>query len=99
MTSPVSRVRPSDVETSYTAAPAVPGRGLVAVYMAITAVVLALLMVFGLLMRASQAGFITISPDRFFPILTPPGIGMGGVSRPRGAGGRWDFLSPHFPRP
>jgi hypothetical protein len=35
--------------------------------MGITAIVLALLMVFGLIMRASQAGFITVPPDRFYP--------------------------------
>jgi cytochrome c oxidase subunit I len=93
MTSPVSRVRPSDVETSYTAAPATPGRGIVAVYMAITAVVLALLMVFGLLMRASQAGFITLPPDRFYQILTAHGIGMVAIAGLGGAGVMWHFLS------
>src|SRR5215218_5115556 len=93
MTSPVSRVRPSDVETSYTAAPATPGRGIVAAYMAITAVVLALLMVFGLLMRASQAGFITLPPDRFYQILTAHGIGMVAIAGLGGAGVMWYFLS------
>ena len=93
MTSPVSRVRTSDVETSYTAAPATPGRGIVAVYMAITAVVLALLMVFGLLMRASQAGFITLPPARFYQILTAHGIGMVAIAGLGGAGVMWYFLS------
>ena len=41
------------------------GRGLVAAYAGITALVLALLMVFGLLMKASQAGVLTIPANRF----------------------------------
>ena len=93
MTMPASPVRAPGQETPFTAAPVVPGRGLVAVYMAITALVLALLMVFGLLMRASQAGFITIPPNRFYQILTAHGIGMVAISGLGGAGVMWYFLS------
>jgi len=55
--------------------------------------VLALLMVFGLLMRASQAGFITIPPNRFYQILTAHGIGMVAIAGLGGAGVMWFFLS------
>ena len=79
--------------TPFSSLPATPGRGLVAVYMAITALVLALLMVFGLLMRASQAGFITIPPNRFYQILTAHGIGMVAIAGLGGAGVMWFFLS------
>jgi cytochrome c oxidase subunit I len=69
------------------------GRGLVALYLGISALVLALLMVFGLLMRASQAGFITVPPDRFYQLLTAHGIGMVAISGLGGAGVMWYFLS------
>src|SRR6266550_1026804 len=68
-------------------------RGLVAAYMGVTALVLALLMVFGLLMRASQAGIITIPPNRFYQLLTAHGIGMVAISGLGGAGVMWYFLS------
>ena len=73
MTSSVSSVQAPAEKTSFTGAPPIPGRGLVATYMAITAIVLALLMVFGLIMRASQAGFITVPPNRFYQLLTAHG--------------------------
>ena len=69
------------------------GRGLVAAYVGITALVLALLMVFGLLMKASQAGVITIPPARFYQLLTAHGIGMVAISGLGGAGVMWYFLS------
>jgi len=65
----------------------------IALYMGITAIVLALLMVFGLLMRASQGGVITIPPDRFYQILTAHGIGMVAISGFGSAGVMWFFLS------
>ena len=75
--------------------PAVPvrGRGVVTVYMAVTAVVLALLMTFGLLMRASQAGVVTIPASRFYQLLTAHGIGMVAISGLGGAAVMWYFLS------
>src|SRR5262247_1646606 len=85
-------VRPAD---AYTPGSAAGARGLVALYMGITAVVLALLMVFGLLMRASQAGWITIPPNRFYQLLTAHGIGMVAISGLGGAGIMWFFLSRH----
>jgi cytochrome c oxidase subunit 1 len=93
MTSSASPVQAPTEKTPYTEATAVPGRGLVATYMGITAIVLALLMVFGLIMRASQAGFITVPPNRFYQLLTAHGIGMVAISGLGGAGVMWYFLS------
>lgn len=97
MTLPASHV-PAPVQAPgqaapFTGAPADPARRLVALYMGVTALVLALLMVFGLLMRASQAGVITIPPNRFYQILTAHGIGMVAISGLGGAGVMWYFLS------
>ena len=93
MTSTASPVQAPGQTAPFTGAPAVPGRGLVATYMGITAIVLALLMVFGLLMRASQAGFITVPPNRFYQLLTAHGIGMVAIAGLGGAGVMWFFLS------
>src|SRR5215216_7594894 len=89
---PLSDVR-APAPTTYTGVTPARGRGLVAAYMGITALVLALLMVFGLLMRASQAGFITIPPNRFYQLLTAHGIGMVAIAGLGGAAVMWYFLS------
>lgn len=89
---PAPDVQTRSAEPSYQPG-TTPGRGLVSVYMGISALVLALLMVFGLLMRASQAGIITIPPNRFYQILTAHGIGMVAISGLGGAGVMWYFLS------
>jgi cytochrome c oxidase subunit I len=87
-------VRPRELDPAPAPPPAaVRGQGVVAVYMGITAVVLVLLMVFGLLMRASQAGIIAIPPNRFYQLLTAHGIGMVAISGLGGAGVMWYFLS------
>jgi cytochrome c oxidase subunit I len=95
MTTPTPDVRARQPDVSY--APPAPasarGQGVVAVYMGITAIVLALLMVFGLLMRASQANFFTVPPDRFYQLLTAHGIGMVAISGLGSAGIMWFFLS------
>ena len=69
------------------------GRGLVSAYAGITALVLALLMVFGLLMKASQAGVLTIPANLFYQLLTAHGIGMVAISGLGGAAVMWYFLS------
>ena len=66
---------------------------LAVVYMAITALVLALLMTFGLLMRASQAGLLVIQPHLFYQVLTAHGIGMVAICGLGGAGVMLYFLS------
>ena len=73
--------------------PSTRGHGIVVVYMAVTALVLALLMAFGLLMRASQAGLVVLPPDRFYQVLTAHGIGMVAISGLGGAAVMWYFLS------
>src|SRR5215208_4935025 len=92
---PLSGVRApaAGAQSTYVGVTPARGRGLVAAYMGITALVLALLMVFGLLMKASQAGVITIPPNRFYQILTAHGIGMVAISGLGGAGVMWFFLS------
>jgi len=97
MTTTTIEVRRTGLESAYTAGPSARGRGLVAAYMGITALVLALLMVFGLLMKASQAGIITIPPNRFYQLLTAHGIGMVAISGLGGAGVMWYFLSRYVP--
>ena len=76
---PTSDVRAPGIggDAAYTPATPTRGRGLVAAYMGVTALVLALLMVFGLMMKASQAGVIAIPANRFYQLLTAHGIGMG----------------------
>src|SRR5215211_24660 len=93
-TSDTSGVRARELETAYGPPPAaIRGQGVVTLYTAITAIVLALLMLFGLAMRASQAGVITIPPNRFYELLTAHGIGMVAISGLGGAAVMWYFLS------
>ena len=77
------------------APPAANARGVIALYMAITAIVLALLMVFGLTMRASQAGVITVPANIFYQILTAHGIGMVAIAGLGSSAVMWYFLSRH----
>ena len=93
MTSPASAVRAPDQESSYTGTSSTPGRGLVVAYMAVTAVGLALLMVFGLAMRAAQAGYVRVPSTYFYQLLTAHGIGMVAIAGLGGAGVMWYFLS------
>jgi cytochrome c oxidase subunit I len=86
-------VHPRELDPAHAPPAAARGMGLVTIYMGITAVVLALLMVFGLLMRASQAGLISIPPTRFYQLLTAHGVGMVAISGLGGAGVMWYFLS------
>jgi len=89
-----SGVRTRDLDHTYAPPPAsISGQSVVTVYTAITAVVLALLMLFGLAMRASQAGVITLPPDRFYQLLTAHGIGMVAISGLGGAAVMWFFLA------
>jgi cytochrome c oxidase subunit I len=93
MTTPSPAVRVHAPESPYTPVAATPARGVLALYMGITALVLALLMVFGLMMRASQAGVITIPPNRFYQLLTAHGIGMVAISGLGSSAVMWFFLS------
>ena len=91
MTNTASGVRARPAEPTYT--PGATGQGMVALYMAITAIVLLVLMLQGLVMRASQGGIITVPPNRFYQMMTAHGIGMVAISGLGGAGVMWYFLS------
>ncbi len=68
-------------------------RRAVLAYSAITAIVLALLMVFGLLMRFTQGGDLPLPADRFYQIMTAHGIGMVAIVGLGGAAVMWFFLA------
>ena len=69
------------------------GRLTVVIYQAVAAVVLLLLMTFGLLMRYSQAGGLDLSEDLFYQLMTAHGIGMVGIAAICGVSIMWFFLS------
>lgn len=54
-------------------------------YLATAGVVLLLLMVFGLAMRAAQAGGLEIPAEIFYQLMTAHGIGMVGIAGMCGA--------------
>jgi cytochrome c oxidase subunit 1 len=54
--------------------------------------VLLLMMLAGLAMRATQAGWMAMPPDIFYQIMTVHGAGMVGISGLFGAGVMWFFL-------
>ncbi len=65
--------------------------------MLLAGVVFALMMVFGLIMRAAQGGLITLDPILFYQILTAHGAGMVGTAGLSGAAILWYFLGRHVP--
>lgn len=71
------------------------GRFWVVTYLAITGLVLLLMMVFGLLMRMAQAGWLAIEPDLFYEIMTVHGVGMVGIASLGGVAVMWHFLARH----
>lgn len=70
----------------------VASKRVVLAYMSVTGLVLALLMLFGLLMRLSQGGMYEIPPDLFYQVMTAHGIGMVGIAGLGGAAILWYFL-------
>ena len=92
MTSTTAELR-ARASGGYAATTPIRGQGIIAAYTGITALVLALLMVFGLLMKASQAGLVTVPANRFYQLLTAHGIGMVAISGLGGAAVMWYFLS------
>lgn len=71
------------------------GRFWVMVYLATTGLVLILMMIFGLLMRLSQSGWLVLDPALFYQLLTVHGTGMVGIASLGGAALMWHFLSAH----
>jgi cytochrome c oxidase subunit 1 len=65
----------------------------VKIYLGTSLVVVLLMMLAGLAMRASQAGWFELPPDIFYQIMTAHGAGMVGIAGLAGAGIMWHFLS------
>ncbi len=61
-------------------------------YLGTACVVLLLLMIFGLTMRAAQAGGLAIPAEIFYQLMTAHGIGMVGIAGMCGAAIMWYFL-------
>lgn len=68
-------------------------RNSVAAYLVTAASVVLLMMVFGLLMRLTQAELIPLQADIFYQLMTLHGVGMVGVAALAGAAIMWYFLS------
>ena len=67
------------------------------VVMALAGLVFVLLMLFGLLMRASQAGMLPLEPTLFYQLMTAHGIGMVGTCGFAGVGVMWYFVRQYAP--
>lgn len=64
-------------------------------YLVTTALVLLLMMIFGLLMRAEQAGLQLFGADGFYELLTAHGAGMVGAVAIGSSAVMWHFLRRH----
>jgi cytochrome c oxidase subunit 1 len=84
---PVSQLNPSPRLLS-------PGAALgVKLYFGASCAVILLMMTVGLIMRATQAGWLGLEPKLFYQLLTVHGAGMVGIAGLAGAGVMWFFLS------
>lgn len=72
-----------------------PAQAAVTLTMVLCAVVLLLMMAFGLVMRLAQANIITVEPTLFYRLMTAHGIGMVGTAAITGATIMWYFLARH----
>lgn len=61
-------------------------------YLVVSAVVLLLMMTFGLLMRLEQAQYIAMGPQWFYELMTLHGAGMVGIAALGGAAIMWHFF-------
>lgn len=77
---------------TYTATPDQGAKAGVLAYLVVSAVVLLLMMLFGLLMRMEQAQFISIGGLWFYKLMTLHGAGMVGIVALAGASIMWHFL-------
>lgn len=68
----------------------------VALSLMVTAVVLVLMMVFGVIMLLNQGKVITISADLFYKLMTIHGTGMIGIASLGGSAIFWYFLSKYI---
>ncbi|WP_291729751.1 cbb3-type cytochrome c oxidase subunit I [Leisingera sp. F5] len=81
------------VASGYAAAE--PQAGAVKLTMILSGAVFALMMVFGLIMRAAQGQWIELDPALFYQILTAHGTGMVGTAAISGAAILWYFSGRH----
>ena len=72
------------------------GKRVVLTYLAISALVLLLMMILGLLLRLAQGEVMTIPPDLFYQTMTVHGIGMVGIAGFGGAAIMWYFISQYL---
>jgi cytochrome c oxidase subunit 1 len=72
-----------------------PALAAVKISMGLGGIVLVLLMFFGLCMRLSQGGLLSIDPTLFYEIMTAHGAGMVGTAALTGAAIMWFFLARH----
>ena len=77
---------------TYTPVPDTGAKAGVLAYLVVSAVVLLLMMVFGLLMRLEQSQFTSIGGLWFYKIMTLHGAGMVGIVALAGAAVMWHFL-------
>ncbi len=77
---------------TYTATPDKGAKVSVLAYLVTAAIVLLLMMVFGLLMRLEQSEIISMGPPWFYKIMTLHGAGMVGIVAIAGAAIMWHFL-------
>ena len=68
-------------------------RRAVLAYSAVTAIVVLLLMVFGLVMRLAQGGDLALPADRFYQLMTAHGIGMVAIAGLGSSAVMWFFLA------
>jgi cytochrome c oxidase subunit 1 len=73
----------------------VPALAAVKLSMGLSGLVLVLMMLFGLCMRLSQGGFLSMEPALFYQVMTAHGAGMVGTAALTGAAIMWFFLARH----
>ncbi|WP_281995483.1 cbb3-type cytochrome c oxidase subunit I [Ruegeria faecimaris] len=73
-----------------------PQVGAVKLTMILSGAVFALMMVFGLIMRAAQGQWIEVDPALFYQLLTAHGAGMVGTAALSGAAIMWYFCGRHI---
>ena len=78
-----------------TASGAEPALAAVKLSMGLGGLVLVLMMLFGLCIRLSQGGFLSMEPALFYQIMTAHGAGMVGTAALTGAAIMWFFLARH----
>lgn len=74
-----------------------PPAGAVKLSMLLGALVILLMMIFGLMLRAAQGGLLQIEPALLYELMTAHGAGMTGAAALTGATMLWYFAGRHVP--